>query len=245
MTPDFRIEHVAEIGSTNEAVRLRALSGEAEGLVILADCQTAGRGRRGRQWESLAGNLFVSVLLRPRRPLAEAATLGFVAAVELGRVIRSLVRSPVEHKWPNDLLVGGRKATGLLLEAAGLPEGGTDWVVLGIGVNISSHPEHGLYPATDLWAEGAGRMAPLDLLDAFLGRFGVAYDQWQSSGFPAFRQAWLDAAAGLDGTIRAQLEHEAIEGRFVDLDPSGALVMELTDGSQRRIAAGDVFFPRS
>jgi BirA family biotin operon repressor/biotin-[acetyl-CoA-carboxylase] ligase len=245
MTLRFRIEHVAEIGSTNDAVRLRALSGEAEGLVILADRQTAGRGRRGRQWESVAGNLFVSVLLRPRRPLAEAATLGFAAAVELGHVIGPLVRSRVEHKWPNDLLIGGRKATGLLLEAAGGPKGGTDWVVLGIGVNISSHPEQGLYPTTDLWAEGADRIAPADLLDAFLGGFGPAYGQWQSDGFLACRQAWLGAAAGLGGTIQAQLEHEVIEGRFVDLDPSGALVMEMCDGSLRRIAAGDVFFPRS
>lgn len=171
MTLGFRIEHVAEISSTNEAVRLRALSGEAEGLVILADRQTAGRGRRGRHWELTIGNLFVSILLRPRRPLAEAATLGFATAVELGRVIRPLVKSRVEHKWPNDLLIGGRKATGLLLEAAGRPDGGTDWVVLGIGVNISSHPDQGLYRTTDLWGEGADRITPAGLLDAFLGRF--------------------------------------------------------------------------
>lgn len=73
--------------------------------------------------------------------------------------------------------------------------------------------------------------------------FGNAYDLWQSDGFVAYRKPWLDAAAGLGGTIRAQLEHETVEGRFVDLDPAGALVMELADGSLRRIAAGDVFFP--
>jgi BirA family biotin operon repressor/biotin-[acetyl-CoA-carboxylase] ligase len=244
MTLQFRVEHIAEIDSTNDAVRQRAQAGEAEGLVIRADRQTAGRGRRGRHWESPPGNLFVSILLRPERPLAEAATLGFVAAVALGHVIRPLVRNLVEHKWPNDLLIDGKKATGLLLEAAGRPDGSVDWVVLGIGVNISSHPDQALYPTTDLWSQGADRIAPAVLLEAFLGRFGPAYREWRSVGFPACRGAWLEHAAGLGGPIIARLERETIEGRFVDLDPTGALVMQLADGSVRRIAAGDVFFPQ-
>ena len=243
MTLQFRVDHVAEIGSTNEMGRQRAVAGEAGGLVILADRQTAGRGRRGRHWESSPGNLFVSILLRPERPLAEAATLGFAAAVELGSVIRPLVRTLVEHKWPNDLLIGGKKATGMLLEAAGRPDGGADWVVLGIGVNISSHPDQALYPTTDLRSEGADRMAPATLLEAFLGRFGPAYERWLAQGFPACREGWLEHAAGLGGTVTARLEHETVEGRFIDLDSSGALVMQLPDGSERRIAAGDVFFP--
>lgn len=243
MTLQFRVEHVAEIDSTNEAVRLRALAGEAEGLAFIADRQTAGRGRRGRHWESPVGNLFVSILLRPGRALAEAATLGFVAAIELGRVVRPLARTTVEHKWPNDLLIDGRKAAGLLLEAAGLPNGATDWVVLGIGVNISSHPDQALYPTTDLWTEGADRIAPAMLLEAFLGRFGPAYGDWQALGFAACRQAWLDHAAGLGNVITARLEHEDVEGRFVDIDASGALVLTQADGSARRIAAGDVFLP--
>lgn len=126
MTLRFRVEHVAEIGSTNDAVRQRAVLGEAEGLVVRADRQTAGRGRRGRHWDSASGNLFVSILLRPTRPLAESATLGFAVAVELGHVVRPLVRSPVGHKWPNDLLIGGKKVAGSLLEAAGRPDGNAE-----------------------------------------------------------------------------------------------------------------------
>jgi BirA family biotin operon repressor/biotin-[acetyl-CoA-carboxylase] ligase len=176
--------------------------------------------------------------------LAEAATLGFVAAVALGHVIRPLVRDLVEHKWPNDLLIDGKKASGLLLESAGRPDGAVDWLVLGIGVNISSHPDQALYPTTDLWTEGADRIAPAMLLEAFLGRFGPAYEEWRAAGFPACRNAWLEHAAGLGGPIIVRLEREEVEGRFVDLDPNGALVMELADGSVRRIAAGDVFFPQ-
>ena len=146
MSIAFRIEEVPAIDSTNKALRERAAAGEPEGLVLRADAQTAGRGRRGRGWDSPPGNLYVSLLLRPPCPPATGATVGFVAAVALGAVLRALTPAPapVRHKWPNDLLIGGAKMTGVLLEAGTQPSGALDWLVLGMGVNIVSHPEHGL-----------------------------------------------------------------------------------------------------
>jgi BirA family biotin operon repressor/biotin-[acetyl-CoA-carboxylase] ligase len=243
MTIAFRIEEVPEIDSTNEGLRQRAAEGELEGLVLRADAQTAGRGRRGRGWTSPPGNLYVSLLLRPDCPPAAGATLGFVAAIALGAVLRDLTPAKVLHKWPNDVLVGGGKITGMLLEAGTQADGKLDWLVLGLGVNIVSHPEGGIHPATDLVTSGGRTIAPQDLLQRFLTGFGSAYDRWSRSGFGAMREAWLAHAVGIGDRVVARLEHEEIAGRFADLDPDGTLVMALDDGRQRRVAAGDVFFP--
>jgi BirA family biotin operon repressor/biotin-[acetyl-CoA-carboxylase] ligase len=243
MTIAFRITEVPSIDSTNAALRERGAAGEPEGLVLRADTQTAGRGRRGREWCSPAGNLYVSLLLRPDCKPAQGATLGFVAAVALGRVLRDLTPADVLHKWPNDLLINGRKMTGISLEAGTKSDGRVDWLVLGIGVNIHSHPETGLYPTTDLVASGGPSLTPRALLDRFLEVFGPFCEAWEQGGFLTIRSDWMAFAAGLGDRVVARLEREEVAGRFADLDPDGALIMQLDSGQQRRIAAGDIFFP--
>jgi BirA family biotin operon repressor/biotin-[acetyl-CoA-carboxylase] ligase len=238
MSLAFRVEQVAEIDSTNEACRLRALAGEGAGLVIRADRQTSGRGRRGRTWASPAGNLYASLLLRPERAVSEAAALGFAAVTAIGDVAEALLpdHAQVRHKWPNDLLVNGRKASGILLEAQ------PGFLVLGIGVNILSHPADMPYPATDLLAEGAAPVAPQALLERFLAAFRPLYETWRADGFAALLPAWRRRAAGLGAAIEVRLEREILYGLFRDLDPDGALRLALADGTERRIAAGDVYF---
>ncbi|HEV8392014.1 MAG TPA: biotin--[acetyl-CoA-carboxylase] ligase [Dongiaceae bacterium] len=239
MSLAFRIEQVAEIDSTNEACRLRALGGEAAGLVIRADRQTAGRGRRGRAWSSPTGNLYASLLLRPDRPVSEAAALGFAAVTAMGDVAEALLPgdAQVRHKWPNDLLINGRKASGFLLEAQ------AGFLVLGIGVNVASHPEDTPYPATDLVAEGAAPISPQALLERVLAAVAPLYARWEAEGFAALLPAWRRRAAGLGAAIEVRLERETLSGIFKDLEPDGALRLSLPDGTERRIAAGDVYFP--
>jgi BirA family biotin operon repressor/biotin-[acetyl-CoA-carboxylase] ligase len=239
MSLSFRIEQVAEIDSTNEACRLRALAGEAAGLVIRADRQTAGRGRRGRNWSSPQGNLYASILLRPERPASEAAALGFAAVITIGDVAEALLPpgTRVQHKWPNDLLINDRKASGILLEAQ------PGFVVLGIGVNMTSHPADTPYPATDLVAAGAAPIAPQALLERLLTAFGPHYDSWEREGFAALLPAWRRRAAGLGEVIEVRLERETLTGIFRDLEPDGTLRLGLSDGTERRIAAGDVYLP--
>lgn len=239
MSLSFRIEQVAEIDSTNEACRLRALAGEAAGLVIRADRQTAGRGRRGRSWSSPQGNLYASILLRPVRPVSEAAALGFAAVTAIGDVAAALLPSGarVEHKWPNDLLINGAKASGLLLEAQ------PGFVVLGIGVNVASHPADTPYPATDLVAAGAAPIASQAVLERLLTAFGPLHDSWERDGFASLLPAWRRRAAGLGEAIEVRLERETLVGTFLDLEPDGTLRLGLSDGTERRIAAGDVYFP--
>jgi BirA family transcriptional regulator, biotin operon repressor / biotin---[acetyl-CoA-carboxylase] ligase len=239
MSLGFRIEQVAEIDSTNEACRLRALAGEAAGLVIRAERQTAGRGRRGRNWSSPQGNLYTSILLRPQRPALEAAALGFAAVMAIGDVAEALLPpgARVQHKWPNDLLINGGKASGVLLEAQ------PGFVVLGIGVNIASHPEDTPYPATDLFAAGAAPIAPQALLERLLAAFAPLYDSWERAGFASLLPAWRRRAAGLGEAIEVRLERETLTGTFLDLEPDGTLRLGLSDGTERRIAAGDVYLP--
>ena len=242
MTFRFRIEQVADIDSTNEACRQRALAGEGAGLVIRADRQSAGRGRRGRAWESPAGNLYASILLRPTRPAAEAAALGFAAVIAVGDVIAPLVTAEVQNKWPNDLLIGGAKAMGILLETQGAAD---PFLVLGFGVNIVSHPANTPYPATDLLANGATPISAQALLERILAAFAPLYDSWAADGFAALLPAWKRRAAGLGQAIDVRLEHETVSGLFKDLEPDGTLRLGLSDGTERRIAAGDVYFPNS
>ena len=239
MSLAFRIEQVAEIDSTNEACRLRALAGEGAGLVIRADRQTSGRGRRGRAWSSPAGNLYASLLLRPERPVSEAAALGFAAVTAIGDVAEALLPddAQVRHKWPNDLLINGRKASGILLETQ------PGFLVLGMGVNIASHPEDTPYPATDLVAEGAAPISPQSVLERILATFAPLYATWEERGFAALLPAWRRRAAGLGDAVDVRLERETLSGIFKDLEPDGTLRLALADGTERRIAAGDVYFP--
>ncbi len=245
MSLAFRVEEVAEIDSTNDSCRQRALAGEPAGLVIRADLQTKGRGRRGRGWVSPPGNLYTSILLRPSRPAAEIATLGFAAVVALGDAIAPLLPTTValRHKWPNDLLLDGGKVSGILLEAQGPEPGIAGFVVIGIGVNILSHPPDTPYPVTDLQAAGAGPITPRALLDRLLAAFAPLYAAWEERGFAAIGPLWRRRAIGLGEPIEVRLQDNAIQGVFRDLDGDGALRLALADGTERRVSAGDVYFP--
>lgn len=237
----FRVETSAEIDSTNDALKARAQRGAEEGIVLRADVQTAGKGRRGRKWVSEAGNLYTSLLLRPTKTPAEAATLGFVMAIALGRLLRAVLKAPVEHKWPNDVLVDGCKISGILLESGGITGGKVDWLVLGIGVNLRHHPAETLYPTTDLLAAGGPVLTPDQALDLLLAEFRPLYAAWVAGGFAALRADWLAHCRGLGEPIVARLERDEISGRFEDIDADGTLLIRTDDGALKRIAAGDIF----
>lgn len=238
----FRVETVEEIGSTNDALKLRASDGAEEGLVLRAEKQSAGRGRRGRSWTSEPGNLYVSFLLRPAKAPAEAATLGFVAAIAIGNLLRALMNVPVTLKWPNDVLVDGAKISGILLESGGVAGGKVDWLVLGIGINLRHHPEAALYPTTDLVAAGGPALPPARALDLLLAEFQPLYERWLTGGFAALREDWLRHARGLGTPILARLGAEEVPGIFAGIEGDGTLLLTTEGGGTRRIAAGDIFF---
>jgi len=242
LPPAYRLVRLGRVGSTNDEAKRLARDGAEDGTLVWALEQTAGRGRRGRAWSSPPGNLYCSLVLRPEVPPAEAAQLGFVAAVGLGEAIGALVPPlvPLHYKWPNDLLLNGRKLAGMLLESEGTHDGALDWLVLGIGANVASYPEETERPATSLHAAGAADATAERLLEGFARCFLARVDRWLEDGFEPIRAAWLARAAGIGETIRVRLEREELTGRFASLDADGALLLD-TGAGRRRVTAGDVF----
>jgi BirA family transcriptional regulator, biotin operon repressor / biotin---[acetyl-CoA-carboxylase] ligase len=238
----FRLHHHAALGSTNDEAKILARAGAPAGTLVWASEQTAGRGRRGRVWQSPPGNLYLSLLLRPDGAPGRAAQLSFVAALGLGDALAALAGPSLQlrYKWPNDLLVNDRKLAGILLESDTGANDRVDFVVVGIGVNIVSAPDDVEFPATSLAAEGVAGITPPMLLEGFARHFGIWERCWRVEGFGPVRAAWLARASGLGETIRVRLERSTLLGRFLDLDADGALVLDVAQG-RRRVAAGEVF----
>jgi BirA family biotin operon repressor/biotin-[acetyl-CoA-carboxylase] ligase len=242
LPPGYHAVTLDEVDSTNDEAKRRAEAGAPEGTLVIARRQTAGRGRRDRRWHSPEGNLYMSLVVRPEGTAAEAARLSFVAAVALGDALSGLVPPLLElsYKWPNDLLANGRKCGGILVESSSAANG-LDWMVIGIGVNLVSHPEDAAYPATDLAFEGAAGITPEAVMASFARHFLRWTDRWLEDGFAPVRAAWLARARGLGERIEVRLGAERFSATFRDLDEEGALVAGLDDGGTRRVDAGEVF----
>lgn len=231
------------IDSTNEEARRMAKAGEAGPVWITADRQTAGRGRRGRAWESPSGNLSATLLLRPGKPPGESAQLSFVAALAASDMIQSFAtHARVAVKWPNDVLAEGRKIAGILLESASGAGGRLDWLAVGIGVNLATHPDGTEFPATSLASLGEQVPAARDALLHLACAWAKWYEVWSARGFGDIRDAWIARAAHIGGRIRARLQNEETSGVFEGIDESGALILREAQGRTRIIAAGEVFF---
>jgi BirA family biotin operon repressor/biotin-[acetyl-CoA-carboxylase] ligase len=241
LPPPFRLIAYQAIGSTNDEAKRLARGGAGEGLIVWAKNQTAGRGRRGRVWVSSSGNLYFSLVLRPRCRVTVAAQLGFVAAVALAGAIGELAPNiEFRCKWPNDLLANGKKLSGILLETEMVAGDRPDFVVIGIGVNLAASPRDVAYAATSLAEEGATGVVPEITLVRFVEHFGGWLALWRDEGFGPIRDIWLKQAAGIGDPIQVRLARETLVGRFIDLDGDGTLVLGMPSGN-RRIAAGEIF----
>ena len=233
------------VTSTNDEAVGLAAAGAGTGTLVWARTQTKGRGRRGRSWSSPEGNLFLSLILRPGGEAKAAAKLAFLAAIAIGEGIAPLIPASVAvgYKWPNDVLLNRRKVAGVLLESSVGPKGGLDWLVIGVGVNVLGFPDGTDYPATSLVAEGAEGLEAASVLEGFCQAFLSWYERWRDEGFAGVRQRWLARAAGIGETIEVRLDGETLSGIFAGLDGDGALILRRTGEEDRRISAGDVFFP--
>jgi BirA family biotin operon repressor/biotin-[acetyl-CoA-carboxylase] ligase len=237
------IEALDEIDSTNAEARRRAEAGEIGPLWITARVQTAGRGRRGRGWETGAGNLAATYLVRSHKPPAEAAQVSFVAALAVADLAATYVPAAlVTLKWPNDPLIAGRKSAGILVESGPHPAGGL-WLAVGCGVNLATPPEAAERPAT-AFAEHM-RAPPPKPLEA-LGVLAEAFERWRGLwerlAFAPIAEAWTARAHGLGQACVARLPNEQVSGVAEGLDADGALRLRTASGGIRRITAGDVFF---
>jgi BirA family biotin operon repressor/biotin-[acetyl-CoA-carboxylase] ligase len=233
----FRLLAHDSIGSTNTEACVLAHAGERAPLWITARKQSAGRGRRGNVWISEPGNLYASLLL-PGMPAGRAGDLAFVAGLAVFDTVAALapsVASRLTLKWPNDVLLGGAKLAGILIEAE------KDWAVIGVGINCAHHPEGTAHPATDLKSAGAAVSVEsvfFELSKTMLSRL----QQWtDGAGFATVRADWLLRASGVGKDIRVRLPAKELAGQFQGLDETGHLLLRLADGSVEAVSSGEVF----
>ena len=233
----FPVLTFPELDSTNSEAARRAQAGERGPLWITAKSQTAGRGRQGRVWQGGEGNLTATLLLTIQKSPAHAARIAFVAALAAGDLAAAFVAPDlVTLKWPNDVLIEGMKACGVLIETGASPAGGL-LLAIGVGANLASAPSDTPYPATSFATHGQtpSPEAALDVLD-----FAFAYwlETWDGEGFEPIRAAWMARAHGLGQAATVGDVSGTIEG----IDADGALLLRVPAGTVRRITAGDVIF---
>ncbi len=236
------------VDSTNAEARRRALAGEPGPLWIWSARQSQGRGRNGRPWTSLYGNLFASLLMRVNVPLQTATQLALAAGViafdTIARLIPYEGRSDLLLKWPNDILLAEKKLAGMLLENVESGDENRSLVVIGTGINLASHPEDLPQPAVSLAAFGV-TVSPGDALGALADTTHEWLKRWDEGyGFANVRRAWLDRAGPTGRPLRVKIGGEEMEGSYAGLDTNGALRFLSGDGAEHRIVAGDVFFSR-
>ncbi len=226
---------LGDVGSTNDEA-LSRLTGEGP-LWVTAERQLSGRGRRARQWVSEAGNLYASCAMRTDLTGDAFSALPLAAAVSLGEVLEGLGIRP-ELKWPNDVLIGGRKVSGILLESQSA--GAVRTIVFGFGVNVSHHPSE--VDATHLREHAPVHIS--DVRDRLMQRLAANVATLSSpGGVSAIREAWLSRAVGIGSPITVRLPAGSIDGRFEGLDDAGRLILD-AGGTVHTIAAGDVFIHR-
>ncbi len=236
---NYRLVTLDSVGSTNEEAKRVVECGTDGAVVITAKSQTEGRGRYDRKWISGEGNLYASILLPVDFVIEDAAQLSFVTAIA-ARYTLAKNDAPIKLKWPNDLLINGKKCGGILLES--YRSGNKDYIIIGIGVNIRNHPQNTEYPATSLHMEGVGEAGVENILSALVRNFDNYYNLWCREGFAEIREKWLENAVGIGENIKVRTGKDTITGIFEDIDSNGALILRLEDGNIKTITAGDVFF---
>lgn len=236
---NFNILHFEKIDSTNSKAMEMAVLGQLNDRgVILADEQNSGRGRLNRVWVSDKGNLYFSLLLRPKIAISNVSELSFVSISALSLVISEILpNSDIKLKWPNDLLVNGKKISGILLESK-ISAQNLDFVVIGIGVNLVSSPQNTLFPATNIKDYGA-LISNIEMLKKFLDKFEDLYQNYLEFGFKKARNIWLDKAYKLKEEISVKIDEQEIRGVFENIDEAGNLILRTKTG-EKKINCADV-----
>lgn len=261
LSEGYELVYFDTVGSTNTEALAAARTGQADRTWFATSQQTAGRGRRGRPWQSPRGNLAASLLIEVASASSDIASIGFVAGVALGRTLNRLLpdarfrvaldgadgktetgaRARVALKWPNDVLSDGAKLAGILLESERLPNG-AQAVAIGLGINVVAAPADVPYPATSMSALGA-EIEAAAVFAALSDAWCEAFDIWDfGSGLSGVLSEWRKMAGGLGETISVATPAGVERGIFETIDDSGRLRLRRPDGDLITISAGDVHF---
>jgi BirA family biotin operon repressor/biotin-[acetyl-CoA-carboxylase] ligase len=235
----FDVKTFTALPSTQDYVKELAEEGFPEGLAIQCMQQIQGRGRHGKIWESPLGNMYMSVLLRPECDANIAGQISFVVAVAMSKAIDEFIAP--EHtktlKWPNDILINGKKCAGILLESELDEHGKVKWIALGTGVNIMVAPE-GAVTLNEI-AKKDVQVPVHPFRDRYLEHLGVWYKRWQEEGFDPIREEWMANAHGLGCLMKVNLPDRIFGGTFFGIDELGALDIETAEGMEK-VYSGEI-----
>jgi len=232
-----RMHYMPEVTSTMAVARDMARKGCPHLTVVVADRQTQGRGRLKRRWLSDQGGLYFTTVLRPEIPIALTPRLNFLASLVLARTVQQLFHIDARVKWPNDILVKGKKLAGMLSEMEAEADL-VNFVNIGIGVNVNNDPTDKEPGATSLKNLGGKSFPRKKLLAGFLDAFEKRLDPLS---LDTVISEWKRYTVTLNQPVRVVTRRETTEGIAVDLDDTGALILRLPDGTQKKIVSGDCF----
>lgn len=238
-----KVRYFLECGSTNNLATEYAAKGFIEPTWFVASRQTQGRGRRGRAWASEQGNLYCSLLTKLDVPMSDLATLPYLVSLAVRDTFIGLGCAPdaVSCKWPNDVLINEKKASGILIESAAGETSRLDYVVIGIGLNLAHYPDDTLFPATSVVLE-TGKEATNSTAFRFLADcLNERLSKWTPPTIAGLVEEWTKASWGLGKRREIRTADETFHATLVGLDETGGLKLLLDDGSQRSLYAGDVF----
>jgi len=236
----WRLEVHDHLPSTSDRCRQKATEGEPEGLAVMARRQTKGRGSHGRFWDSPAGNLYLSVLLRPTGRTRDGGLWSLLAAVALADTVEPLLPEPgaLRLKWPNDLLLDGIKLAGILLDSTADPQGRFTSLVIGFGLNLATAPM-----LTGRLAACVADVGPAPRPETIAPKLLERLDHWRNvqaeEGFGAIRSAWMSRAQRIGAPMTIHQGTRDLGGRFAGLGEDGSLLLD-TDGHRHAFAAGEV-----
>ena len=245
---DFEILHFKKLSSSNDQAReIASLERICDKKVIICDIQESGRGRMDRKWVGCEGNLFCSILLKPKKKSARMTDFSFIFAVSLCKTMKDVLnfdknnQISIKNKWPNDILLNDKKVAGILIESASF---GTEnpYIIAGIGVNLANNPQKTDFPATNLQEFGL-EIDKFDFLYEFLDNFTKFYQIWQDFGFSAICKSWLENAWNLSEEVAVKFENSKKIGNFKGIDSDGSMLLEVFDGAKtslEKITFGDV-----
>ncbi len=232
------------ISTTNDFAYRRAQLGAKEGTLVIAEKQQQGRGRLSRQWDSpFNRGLWFSIILRPGLPASKAGLIPYLGSVSVAEAMEKLYQLKPNLKWPNDVLINGKKMCGILSEAE-FKNGKIDFIILGIGIN-ANQKEKDWTPelkdiATSLRIELEKRVDRAEFLAEVLLQLEKNYEDSQLTGFKNIVNNWKVRCPKYHKSIVVQQENEQLEGRFADIDENGFLILETESGDRKKIVAGDL-----
>lgn len=229
--------------STNRIAYDLAEKGAEEGVIVLAEQQTKGKGRLGREWISPKGGIYMSCIIRPDIMPNEIQEFTLVAALSVANAIREITALEVQIKWPNDILIKRKKVCGILTEMKAESDK-IDFIILGIGINANI--DGGILPstATSLKTQLKGAVSRIELIKKILSNLEREYDIFKKKGFNEICDGIKELSATLGKRVKVTSQDSAYEGEAVDIDDEGALIIRLDSGMQKRILSGDVMLVR-